>query len=80
MALVISYPVSMEVNFTPEQEAQLAQLATKAGINPKQFVEHTVLRLIAADTQVHTPVPELPVWDLGTIGPLHRRDLYDDAI
>jgi hypothetical protein len=36
----------MEVHFTPEQEAQLAQLATKAGKHAEQLVRHTVLRLI----------------------------------
>jgi hypothetical protein len=45
----------MEVHFTPEQEAQLAQIATKAG------------------------APELPVWNLGTIGSMRRRDLYNDV-
>ena len=22
---------------------------------------------------------ELPLWHLGAVGPLHRRDIYDDA-
>jgi hypothetical protein len=22
--------------------------------------------------------PELPLWHLGDVGPLHRRDIYDD--
>jgi hypothetical protein len=25
------------------------------------------------------PIPELPVWHLGEVGPLHRRDIYDDV-
>jgi hypothetical protein len=69
----------MEVHFTPEQEAQLAQIATEAGTDAEQLVKRTVLRLLRTESTNHPPVPELPVWDLGAIGSLHRRDLYDDA-
>jgi len=69
----------MEVNFTPEQEAQLAQIATRAGTDAEQLVKDTVLRLIEDDTHFRRPVPELPVWKLGAVGSLHRRDLYDDV-
>ena len=69
----------MEVHFTPEQEALLAQIATKAGTDAEQLVRHTVLRLIEAESHVRPPARELPVWDLGAIGSLHRRDLYGDA-
>ena len=69
----------MEVHFTPEQEEQLMRIATKAGTNAEQLVKHTVLRLIQAESTVHPLAPELAVWDLGAIGSLHRRDLYDDA-
>ncbi len=69
----------MEVYFTPEQEAQLAQIATEAGTDAEQLVKHTILRLIEAESHNRTPAPELPLWDLGAIGSLHRRDLYDDA-
>jgi hypothetical protein len=69
----------VEVRFTPEQEAQLAQIANKAGADAEQRVKHAVLRLMQAESTIRTPTPELPVWDLGAIGSLHRRDLYDDA-
>ena len=36
----------MEVHFTPEQEAQLAQMATKAGTDAARLVEGAVLRLL----------------------------------
>jgi hypothetical protein len=69
----------MNVNFTPEQEAQLAQIATKAGTDAEHLVRDTVLRLLEQQTQLPAAAPELPVWDLGAIGSLHRRDLYDNA-
>jgi hypothetical protein len=69
----------MEVHFSPEEETLLAQLATKAGTDAEQLVKDTVLRLIEDKTSCRRPAPELPVWDLGAIGSLHRRDLYDDV-
>jgi len=39
----------MEVQLTPEQEAQLAQIATKAGTDPERLAKDAVLRLLAGD-------------------------------
>ncbi len=36
----------MELNFTPEQQAQLAQMATKAGTVPEQLVTDVVARYL----------------------------------
>ena len=41
----------MEVHFTPEQEAQLAQIATNAGTDAEQLVKDAVLRLLQEDTR-----------------------------
>ena len=68
----------MEVHFTPEQEAQLTQIATNAGTDPAHLVKDAVLRLLENESPIHAPVLELPVWHLGAVGPFHRRDLYDD--
>jgi hypothetical protein len=69
----------MEVHFTPEQEAQLAQIATKTGTDPAHLVKDAALRLLRDESYFRAPVPELPVWRLGAVGPFHRRDLYDDV-
>jgi predicted transcriptional regulator len=37
---------AMEVHFTPEQEAQLTQMATKAGTNPERLVEDVLVRYL----------------------------------
>jgi len=37
---------TMEVHFTPEQEAQLTQIATKAGTNPERLVTDVVVRYL----------------------------------
>ena len=36
----------MEVHFTPEQEVQLAQIATKAGTKPERLVTDVVVRYL----------------------------------
>ena len=36
----------MEVHFTPEQEAQIAQLASKAGSDPECLVRDVVVRYL----------------------------------
>ena len=64
---------------TSRDEMQLEQLATKAGTDVEQLVKDTILRMIEKETVVPRSAPELPVWDLGTIGSLHRSDLYDDV-
>ena len=74
----------MEVHFTPEQEAQLAQIATSAGTNPEHLVKDAALRLLAESAATRkAPQPTranpLPVWHLGVMDSLHRRDIYDDV-
>jgi len=69
----------MEAHFTPEQEAQLAQIATKEGTDAEQLVKDVVLRLLEGDGHVRTSAPELPIVHLGPMGALHRRDIYNDV-
>lgn len=69
----------MEVHFTPEQEAQLAQLAVKAGIDAGRLVKDIVLRSLEDKANFHASAPELPVWRLGSASPFHRRDIYNDV-
>jgi predicted urease superfamily metal-dependent hydrolase len=39
----------MEVHFTPEQEAQLARIASKAGTDPEHLVKDAALRLLVEE-------------------------------
>jgi predicted transcriptional regulator len=48
----------MEVDFTPEQVAQLAQIATKAGTDPAHLVKDAALRLLEEETRLHAAVRE----------------------
>jgi predicted transcriptional regulator len=46
----------MEVHFTPEQEAQLAEIARHEGTDAEALIKRAVLRLLAADDQFRAAV------------------------
>jgi hypothetical protein len=74
----------MEVHFTPEQEAQLARIATSAGTNTEHLVKDAALRLLAESAASQkasqpTSANPLPLWHLGVMGSLRRCDIYDDV-
>jgi predicted transcriptional regulator len=48
----------MEVHFTPEQEAQLAQIATNEGTEPERLVKDAALRLLQEDARFRVAVRE----------------------
>ncbi|HYL73796.1 MAG TPA: hypothetical protein VEU96_06300 [Bryobacteraceae bacterium] len=48
----------MEVHFTPEQEAQLSQIATKTGTDPECLVKDAALRLLEEDARFRAAVRE----------------------
>jgi len=46
----------MNVDFTPEQEAQLSRIATHAGKEAEQLVKDAALRLLEDDVRFRTAV------------------------
>lgn len=48
----------MEVRFTPEQEAQLSQIAAHAGIDAEHLVKNAALRLMEDNTAFRAAVQE----------------------
>jgi predicted transcriptional regulator len=48
----------MEVHFTPEQEARLAEIATTAGTDAERLVKDAALRLLQEDTRFRAAVRE----------------------
>jgi predicted transcriptional regulator len=48
----------MEVHFTPEQEAQLAHLATRAGTDLEQLIKDAALRLLQEDAHFRAAARE----------------------
>ena len=47
----------MEVRFTPEQEAELARLAMRAGKEPSEFVQETIARMLGDHARFLEAVP-----------------------
>jgi predicted transcriptional regulator len=48
----------MEVHFTPEQQAQLTQIATQAGTAPKRLVTNVVARYLVEEARFLAAVEE----------------------
>ena len=48
----------MEVHFAPEQEAQLARIATNAGTDAERLVKQAALRLLEEDVRFRAAVQE----------------------
>ena len=48
----------MEVHFTPEQEAQLSQIASRAGTDTERLVKDAALRLLEQDARFRAAVRE----------------------
>lgn len=48
----------MHLEFTPEQEARLAEIAVHAGTDPEHWVKDAVLRLLDDDTGYRAAVRE----------------------
>ena len=48
----------MELHFTPEQEAQLAQIATQEGTDAERIVKDAALRLLEEDARFRAAVRE----------------------
>jgi predicted transcriptional regulator len=60
----------MEVQFTPEQEAQLSQLANQSGTDAERLVRDAALRLLGENARFHEAV----AWGLAAA---ERGELVD---
>jgi hypothetical protein len=68
----------MSIEISRETEARLTEEARKQGISVEALLERLISEREATAHAAGT-APELPVWHLGSVGPLHRRDIYDDG-
>jgi hypothetical protein len=69
-------PMSIEISH--ETEARLAAEAQRHGISVNALLER-FMNERASLTHSAKVRPELPVWSLGSVGALHRRDIYNDV-
>ncbi len=68
----------MILEIPPESEILLVNQAKREGISVGALVEKLVSEHAAMASTGRSEVV-LPAWDLGVIGSMHRRDIYDDA-
>ena len=69
----------MSLDISPQTEARIRQEAQRQGISVDALLER-LMNDQAADTAIRADRPPgLPVLHLGPMGPLHRRDIYDDV-
>ena len=69
----------MSLNISQETEARLAEEARRQGITVDALLERFINERAPSVHPESRKAHELPVWRLGVIGSLHRRDIYDDV-
>ena len=68
----------MSIKISREIETRLNDEARRHGISVEALLERLMSER-GATARIGGAAPELPVWHLGDVGSLHRRDIYDDA-
>ncbi len=68
----------MSIEISRETEARLAAEAYRHGISVNALLERLVNERAALVSSAKDQ-PELPVWSFGSVGALHRRDIYNDV-
>jgi hypothetical protein len=70
----------MGLDISPQTEARIRQEAQRQGISVDALLERLMNDRAAGTVVRACPALELPVLHLGPMGPLHRRDIYDDDV
>ncbi len=69
----------MSIQISQQNEALLTEEAQRQGISIDALLERLISQRRPSAGEESLEVPELPVLHLGPMGPLHRRDIYNDA-
>ena len=69
------------IEISSETEARINDEARRQGVSVDAFLERLMSERGAAHvaTGNGSTTPKVPILHLGVIGPLHRRDIYDDV-
>ena len=68
----------MSIEVSRETAARVMDEARRQGISVDALLERLMSER-GATARVAAAAPELPVWHLGDVGSLHRRDIYYDV-
>ncbi len=70
----------MSIEISDETAARLADEARRQGISVDTLLGRLMgERGAMAHVARNASAPKLPILHLGAMGPLHRRDIYDDV-
>lgn len=69
----------MSINISQHIETRLTEEAQRQGISVEALLERFINGRAVSTLPERGRVPELPILHLGPMGPLHRRDIYDDV-
>jgi hypothetical protein len=70
----------MSIDISHETEARITEEARRQGVSVEALLERLMSECAeAAHVAGKGLTPKVPVLHLGVIGPLHRRDIYDDV-
>ena len=67
----------MSIEVSRETEARITGEARRQGISVEALLERLMSERVTT-AHLAGPTPELPVWHLGGVGSLHRREIYND--
>jgi hypothetical protein len=73
----------MSIEISQEIEARLTEEAGRQGVSVDELLEGLMSERGAAAhviTGNGSTTPKVPILHLGAMGPLHRRDMYDDDV
>lgn len=69
----------MSLDVSEQTEAQIAEEARRQGVTVDALLKRLIDEHAASISAEQRAAPELPVLHLGPMGPLHRRDIYNDV-
>ena len=69
----------MSLTISQQTEARLTEEARRQGITVDALLERLINERAASVHPGSRKAAQLPVWRLGVIGSLHRRDIYNDV-
>lgn len=70
---------TMSLMISQQTEARLIGEARRLGITVDALLERLIDECAPGGNGQKRKALELPVWRVGVIGSLHRRDIYDDV-
>jgi len=69
----------MSLTISEQTEARLTEEARRQSISVDALLERLISERAPGVAERKSKAPELPVWHVGVLGSLHRRDIYDDV-